>query len=108
MQIPTGISTLRNAGWRLTGLVWVAATTKQPSTRHRVEVALLDRCSKYNVMAMNPTFNRIIRFVFPCFRFDQRVTVSQKKNIPLPKHKTPSIFLLNVAPTYSGAPVQAE
>ena len=61
--------------------------------------------STQSVMAINATFTTMIFFVRRSLRSDQRVTVSQKKKIPLTKHRTPSMFLLVVAPENMAVPV---
>ena len=50
----------------------------------------------------------MIRLVLRSLRSDQRVTVSQKKNNPLTRHSTPSMFLLVAAPTYWAVPAQIQ
>ena len=90
---------------RFWGLVSRAADLVD-AIRTDVEVALLARRNSQRVMAMNATFTWIIRFVPRSLRLDQRVTVSQRKKIALTRHRTPSMFLLVVAPTNIGVPVQ--
>src|ERR1700691_435008 len=79
--------------------------TKQPIARQTREVALLERINSQSVMAVNTTFTMIIRLERRSLRSLQRVTVSQKKKIPLIRHATPSMFLLVVAPTNVATPV---
>src|SRR6266853_1276132 len=105
-QKHAGLRTLRKAELRLKKLLRAASTSNQPSTRQTREVALLAKFRSHSVMARSAMFTPMTRFVERSFRSDQRVTISQKKNSPLTKHMTPSMFLLVAAPTYSGAPVQ--
>ena len=64
--------------------VCAAATTKQPSARHTVDVALSAMYSNQSVMAMNAKLTRMIRLVprFPC-ALTSVTPLSQKKKTPL-------------------------
>ena len=69
--------------------------------RQMIEVLLSERFSSQRVMPRNAIFTRMTRLTRTCFRSCQLVTISQKKNIPLTRHKTPNMFLLVDTPVYS-------
>src|ERR1700757_1227318 len=79
---------------------------RQPITRQTREVALFERFSSQKVNPINRIFKLMIFRIRRSLRPGQRVTVSQKKKVPLTKQATPSMFLLVVAPTYMILPDQ--
>src|SRR6516164_2978667 len=83
------------------------AMTSQPITRQTLEVALSAMFSSQSVMLMNATFIKMILLVRRSLRLDHRVTVSQKKNNALVRHRTPSIFFPVVGPVYIATPVHS-